>query len=172
MTDLIKDFEKEFEKIRKEIGFKPTLEQLDEVFYIRDFINKETYVSTAVLKQVCRRIVDVYSVWLQYMHGLISPNPGNMINMTEAQLYSDDERNKINKLIDRIMILSNNYNLLVINKEKKQGKDFVDEAYSFWETELKDELNKLMIKARDNWKDKLNSKPEKKKRNEADNMFG
>lgn len=171
MSELIKDFQKEFEKAKKEYEFKPSLQQLDEIFYISDFINKEGYVSTAPLKQVCRRIVDVYGVWVQYLHSLLVPNPGNMINVAESQMYSDSEREKMNKLIDRMMIISTNYNLFVVEPSKKLGKEFVDEAYSFWENELKSELTKLMEKSKTNWTDKLNSKPEKK-RKDSNTLFG
>lgn len=171
MSDLINDFEKEFEKARKEYGFKPTLNELDDIFYIRDAISKDGYVSTSILKQVCRRIIDVYSVWLQYLHGLLVPNPGNMINVSESTICSDADREKIQKLINEMMVLSNDYNLFVLNTDRKKGKEIIDNAYSLWKDNVKDELVGFMQKARDMWENKSKTKPEKKKK-ESNIMFG
>jgi hypothetical protein len=171
MSDVIKDFEKQFEKLKKEIGFKPTLKELDEVFYISDFISKEGYVSTSPFKQICRRIIDVYGVWLQYLHGLLMPNPGNIVNMAEAQSFNEEEKEKMNKLIERMMIISTNYNLVVLNMDTKQAKELIDEAYSFWKTELNSELTKFMEKTGGLWKERLNTKPAKKKK-DSNAMFG
>lgn len=171
MTDLTKDFEKTFEKSKKEIGFKPSLNEIDAVFYIRDFINKEGYISTEPFKQVCRRIIDVYSMWLQYMHGLIMPNPGNVINMTEAQLYSEEEKEKIGKMIDKIMVLTTSYNSLMLEMNNKSAKAFIEDACSYWKNELSLELKKMLKKSNEGWNEKFNSKQEKKKK-DSNNMFG
>jgi hypothetical protein len=170
MTDLMKDFEKEFEKIKKDLKFKATLEDLDEIYFLRDYIQKEGYVGNKLSRQLARRISDVFVSWLQYLHGLVVVSPGNVINLVESQLFNDDEKAEINKIMEKIMAVSSKNSLITLTRDKNLEKEFFDDSVSVWK-EINPKLVQFMERVGKEWEDRSKAKIEKKKK-EKDVMYG
>ena len=76
--ELLEELKEKFEKTRKELGFKSNFDEINEIFFINDFILHEKFVSEFFSRQLCRRIVDTYNSWVGYLHGLMMPNPSNI----------------------------------------------------------------------------------------------
>ena len=158
--ELIKQFEREFEKIKKDLGFKSSLEELDKVFFLRDFILKENYVATKLSRMVCGRIVDTYYSWANYLQGLLMPNPGHMLSMTESQVFDENEKEEIFNLCSKVMALVSRNSLVGITRDKNEEAKFIDESLEFWNKTFSSELERIMKRVKDFWIEK--SKGEKK----------
>ena len=160
MTELLDEFEKEFEKAKKELKFKATLEELDDTYFLKDFISKEGFVSNRLSRQICRRIVDLYMSWAQYFHGLLMPNPNSIVNMAESNAIDDEDKEEITKLLDKLMLAANENNLIGLTKDKKAEAEFIDNSISLWK-EIKPVFEKVTKKVKGKWEDRLKSKPKK-----------
>ena len=160
MTELLKEFEKEFEKAKKELKFKATLEELDDIFFLKDYISKEGYISNKLSRQVCRRIVDLYLSWGQYLHGLLIPNPNSIVNMTESNAFDEEEKQEMTKLLEKLMLAANENNLISLNKDREAEKEFIDGSIALWK-EVKPKFEKITKKVNDRWEERIKAKPKK-----------
>lgn len=61
--ELLKELETEFSKLKKELKFSATFEELDNTFFLKDLILKEGYVSPEFSRQLCWRLVDTFNSW-------------------------------------------------------------------------------------------------------------
>jgi hypothetical protein len=174
MEEIVKNFEKEFEKLRKELKLKITLDELDEEFHVRDYILKEGFISNKLSKQICRRIVDVLGSWLQYLHGTLMPNPNSLVSMAANQAFNEEDKQEVNMLINKLMTFSTGYNLLVLKDDKKLEQEFIDNAVTFTAKEMTPLLIKFITKEDIFWKNRSNKKKEspKKENKNKDSMYG
>ncbi|MBR9676336.1 hypothetical protein GOV05_04980 [Candidatus Woesearchaeota archaeon] len=154
---VLKKLSEEFEKTRKELGFKSSLDELNQVFFIKDYIEKEGFVSQDFSRQLCSRIVDTYNQWYGYLHTLVVPNPHSMFNMTESQFFGDEEKEKIMLLMDELMNHSSKNTIIGLEKNKKEEAIFIDDSLSLWDKKIKPELLKLLKKIAKGWENKKNS---------------
>ena len=157
--ELMKEFEEEFEKTRKELGFKPTLAELDNIFFLKDFISKEGFVSNKLSRQICGRMVDLFGTWYNYLHTIVMPNPASMLNMTESQAFSDEEKQEIMALMAKCMSQVSKNTLNGLTKDKKEEAEFIDSSVELWKKELNPKLREMIKKVKSSWGNKLESKP-------------
>jgi len=148
---MLKELESEFQKMKKELGFKATLDELDSAFFIKDAILGERFVSNHLSRQICSRITSTYMNWNNYLHGLVFTNPGNMMLMTESRMFNDDEKKKISSLISQTMGIVSKNTLIGITKDKKKEADFIDESIYFWYKTFWSEIEWIMGKVNDGW---------------------
>lgn len=156
--ELMKEFEQEFEKIKKELGFKPTLEELDRIFFLRDFISKEGYASSKLSRQLCGRMVDLFGTWYNYLHTIVMPNPASMLNMTESQAFTDEEKQEILVLMAQCMAQVSKNTMNGLTKDKKAEAEFIDSSAGLWKKELNPKLREIIKKVKANWIEKSQSK--------------
>jgi len=152
---LMDELNLEFDKMKTELKIKPTLNEMDEIFYIKDFILQSGYVSDSLSRMICRRIVDTFGSWSNYLHGLIVPMPQNLINVTESGMFSETEKDEIIKLINRILAHISGNSLIGITKDKKSEGKFIDDSISLWNDYVKPELGKIMEKVNSGWVEKI-----------------
>lgn len=168
--DLLKEFEQSFEDMKKELKFKSSLKELDDVFFLRDFIAKEGFVSNQLSRMICRRIVDTFFNYYGYFQGLILPNPQSMWQIPESQVFNDQEKNALIKLMDKIMILSTRNLIIGLSKAKSEEGKLIDDCLAFWNSELNPKLIEVVKKSNAMWtkKSEFVAKPKKAE----SNMFG
>ena len=130
--ELLASFETAFAKLREELGFKATLDKLDEIFFIRDAIQRERFVSTSLSRQVCHRIADLFNSWSGYLHNLIVPPPGNMILAAESGLFSEDEKAYFIQTMNKFMAHTSKNGLVGLTKDKTAEAAYIDESISLW----------------------------------------
>ncbi|QQG38986.1 MAG: hypothetical protein HYS32_00790 [Candidatus Woesearchaeota archaeon] len=156
-NELLKQFEEEFAKVKKDLGFKASLEELDGVFFLRDFILKEGFVPTTLSRSICGRMMETYFSWTNYLHSLLMPNPGYMISMSESQMFNDHEKEEVFKIISKVMVLINRNSIIGLTKNKADEGKFIDDCLFFWNKTFKLEIEKIVKKIKDSWEEK--SKP-------------
>ncbi len=158
--EIIKKFEEEFEAMKKSIGFKPTFEDMDKIFFLRDFIAKEKYVSKTLSRQVAGRMVDLFGTWYGYMHSIVMPNPGSLLNMTESQAFSDGEKQEMMQLMSKCMAQVSKNTLNGLTKDKKDEAEFIDSSVELWKKELNPKLKEIIKKVKSSWIGKSSQKPQ------------
>ena len=133
---LIKDFEEKFKEIKIELKFKSTLKQLDENFFLKDMILSDRYISDVLSRRICRRILDTFNGWNNYLHSLMLPNPGNMMNVFESKVFDEQEKEEILKLMRKVLAHVSNNSLIGLTKDKKIVAEFLDYSVEFWNIEF------------------------------------
>ncbi len=152
MTDnLFAEFNDEFEKLRKELGFKASLSELDEIFSLTDFILKFRFVPTNLSYQIRYRIVEYYNSSAGYLHSLLMPNPQNLVNLNESKLFNSDEKKLIGDLFAECMHLNSRNTLINLNPNKKEEGKLIDDAVKFWKGKFKPESEKIFRKVNKYW---------------------
>ena len=150
-NELVKEFEEKFSLMKKELGFKASLDELDGIFFIKDFVLEKKFVSEKLSRMVCGRILDLYGSWINYLHGLIMPNPNYLPGVTESQMF--DDKDEIMKMLEKIMALVSMNTLVGLTKDRKMESKFIDDSVKLWK-ELNPKLIKILEKVNKNWVEK------------------
>ncbi|MEK6925684.1 MAG: hypothetical protein AABW50_00235 [Nanoarchaeota archaeon] len=148
---LIENLEKAYNEIRSSHKIKATLDDLDRIFFIKDYVLKDGFVSSKISRQIEYRIVEIFMNWNEYLHSLIMPNPQNILNMSESKILSQDEKKSIIELMKKIMELTSRNSIIGLTKDIKEEVKFIDDAVHFWEKEFKNKLLSILKKINAEW---------------------
>jgi hypothetical protein len=149
-SKLLQDFESSFNEMKKELGFKATLEELDEVFYFRDFILQSGFVSPKLSRMLCGRIRDTYYLWINKLHVWIVPNPSSMIAISENEVFNDKEKEEIKSILKKFLAFTSQNVVIGLAKDKKKEAEYIDTALSLWK-DSKQALLYFTKKVNDYW---------------------
>jgi hypothetical protein len=150
---LIKEVEKEFNKVKNELGFEATLEELEDAFKIYDGVISSEFVSTNFSRQLCSRILDNYMGWHNYLNGILIPNSGFLASQTEANLFNNQEdREMVWKMIKKTMEYSTTHSLIGLTKNKKLEAQFIDDTLKYWKDVFSPNLKIILLRANEAWK--------------------
>ena len=152
-TELLTKLDEEFNKLKLDLKFKATLDELDEIFFIKDFVQHEGFVSVQLSRQICKRITDLYNSWIGYIHGIIMPIPNSLLSMTEHQLFSEDERKDLLQVMNSLVHLTSSNTLIGLKKDKLLEGQFIDTAVNFWNAAFKPKMLTVLEKVNSNWKE-------------------
>ena len=161
--ELLAEFEKEFEKIRSEFNLVQTLDDFDSIFFFKDFILREGYVSENLSRALSHRIVNTYQSWLSHMHSIILPSPGSMFALKETELFSQEDKEEINKLIQQIMALISVNVFIGLSKDKAKEAEFFRDSIDFWNKTFLPIMLKATRKINEGWNRIAQEDGEKKK---------
>jgi len=149
------EFKKEFDMMKKALRFKSTYEQLDEIYFLEDYILKEGFVSTRLSRSICRRINELYNSWGGYLHNLIIPPPGSLVAMHECQAFNDDDKKVITALFNEILFMGSWNNAIGLTKDRLDEGRFIDYSVKFWNDKFNPQMQKLNDKLKDYWHDQM-----------------
>lgn len=150
-NEILDELKKKFEKERKDRNIKASLAEIDEIFFVTDSILKDGFVSEDVIRQINFRIAEAYMRWVDYFHGLLMPNPQNILNMSESKIFSSEEKKEFSELIKRAMELGSRNNLHNISKDLKNEAKFIDDAVYIWKKDFGPKVEKIMKKINMEW---------------------
>ncbi|MBT3304636.1 hypothetical protein HN592_02220 [Candidatus Woesearchaeota archaeon] len=153
--ELLITLNEEFTKLKQTLKFNVTLDELDEVFFIKDFVQHEGFVSVQLSRQICKRITDTYNSWIGYLHGIVMPIPNSLLSMTEHQLFSEEERTELLNIMNKLVQITSSNTLIGLKKDKLQEGAFIDNAINFWNSEFKPKMLPFLEKVNSNWKEKV-----------------
>jgi hypothetical protein len=148
---LLKEFEEKFNKIKKELKFKTSLEELDDAFFVKDSVLKDGFISENISRQICYKIMETFVGWNDYLHSLIMPNPQNILNMSESKIFDHDERKEITELMKQAMEINSKNAVLGLKKNHEETGRFIDSSYDSWENKFKPKLIVMMEKINKEW---------------------
>ena len=169
MNELMKELDEAFEKAKKELNFKASLAELDEIFYIRDEILEKGFVSAQFSRQLAGRISDLYQRVYGFLHGIIVPNPNSMLTLQEHQLFNDDAKADIMQLMARVAELTSRNSLIGLSKDKPAEGKYIDDALDLWHKHVKKSVTEIMKKINRSWNEKSKTKPKPEK---SETAFG
>lgn len=150
---IVRELEEKFENSKKEIGFQTSLDELDSIFFIKDSVLSNGFVSDNFSRQMCARIADVYGNWINYLNNLLISNPNFLVFQTEYKLFSSEEDRKfLWSLIKGAMKFTSLNNLISANRNKLLEKDFIDESYHFWKDSFGGSIEKITQKIYNAWR--------------------
>lgn len=152
---LLQQFEIEFKSMQKSLGFKSDLEQLDEVFYLNDFILQVGFISPKLSRMICGRIRDTFDSWIDQLHAWLIPNPSSMIGISESQTFNDKEKEEITNIMKRFMAFTSENILVGLTKDKKKEAAYIDNALLLW-NENKSTLITYAKKVNNYWNSQVN----------------
>ncbi len=145
------NIEEEYNKIKKERNLQTTFEELDNYFNITDSLKQEGFTPKYFERFINKRILDVFNNWAGYLHSLVLPNSNSMINMTEHQMFNEEERNNIMSLLSKVMAIASENSLNNVSEKKT---NFLDNAMEFWKKTYRPELERILKKVNSEWKSK------------------
>jgi len=155
MTDkkqILKELEHDFNKLKEEVGFNATLEDLDKVFWIKDAILSTEFISEDLSRQICSKISETFHNWINYLNNLILPNPSFMPSQTESKLFSSKEdKELIWDLMQGSMKFVSKNSLDVVVRDKNLQKELIDGALDYWNNEFSVKVKKIMQRIHDSW---------------------
>ena len=143
----------QFENLKKTHRLKHSFEDFNDLFFLEDFMMEKGYISLHLPRQICSRIVDIYSIWINQLHGLILPNTSNMINMTEHESLAQEEKDLIITLMNKMVAHSRKNTYVGLSKDKAAEAEFLDESVRLWNEEIKDNLVILTRTLSEHWKE-------------------
>lgn len=149
--ELLEFFEKEFLKIKADFGFKAGLDEIDKIFFVKDLILKEGFVSESLSRQICSRISETLMQWNSYVYNLIFPNPGDMILGSESKAISQEDKNELWKLMRKSMELVSRNSIIGLSKDKKMEAEFIDDALDFWNIKFNSKVIEIVKKINSEW---------------------
>jgi hypothetical protein len=153
--ELMKELETKFNLLKKELKFKSSFSDIDEVFSLKNFILREGHVAEDFSKQICYMVYDFYNMWTGYLHGLIMPNPSSMINITEHNVLDEEDKAKIIEVMNGTLYIVSLYTLVINLKGNNSDKvKLIDTSVSFWNNEFSQKLSQPLGKIHNNWKEK------------------
>ncbi len=162
---ILQRFEQAFTAMKKELGFKSTLEEIDGIFFVKDFILHEGHVSPTLNRALCSRMCNLFFSWSNYLHDLVMPHPGSIISNNESGYFSDEDKQQAMQLMSKIMAHTRINQLLGLTKNKKEEALFIDESVRFWKEDLEPVLIKYTKHSLDKWKEQSQQKVQAKERN-------
>lgn len=151
---ILKELKEKFEETKKDLGFKADFETLDERFFIKDSVLGAGFVSENFSRQLCSRIVETYNNWINYLHSLIMPNPGFLINLHESKMVDESDRKDITKLMSRVLAFTSMNSVIGLVKDKGKEARFIDESVRFWDEEFKPVAETIVKKINGKWNEK------------------
>ena len=113
--NILSELKISFDKCKKEIGFKTSFEEIEEIFYIKDCILKDKFIGEKFSRQLCKHITELFISWNNYLHNLVFPNPGYIIGMMESKIFDDKEKKWISNLMSEAMVLVSMNILIELN---------------------------------------------------------
>lgn len=152
--ELLNEMKEKFEDIKKDLKFKSSLEELNNIFYIKDAVLNIGFVSENFSRQLCARIVETYSNWNNYLHSLILPNPQHMINMNESKMFNEEEKKEIVAILTKSLALTSTNTLVGLTKDKQLEGKFIDDSVEFWKQDFHPKLVEFIKKINNGWKEK------------------
>ncbi len=148
--ELIAEFRKEYDMLKKRHNKLPDYSKLNKIFYIEDFVAKTGFI-TDVSRMLCWRVIEILTGWSDYMHYLLVPNPNSMIAVTESGLFNDEEKKAMTKLISRIMHLKVRNSKASMKHDTSKDIEIINDAVEFWERELYPATTKILDKTESYW---------------------
>ena len=155
MNESIKDkllieLERSFIEWKNAEGFKASLEQLNEIFFIEDYILASGFVSPKINRMICGRIRDTFNSWITQVHAWLIPTPYSIISTSENQLFNDNERKELNLILKDFMSLVSLNVVVGLTKDLNREAEYVDNSLILWKKHLPT-LIELSKKVQKNW---------------------
>ena len=121
-----------FEELQKDLKFKASFKQLDEIFFIKDHYLERKTMPERFDRDLSHRIASTFNSWIGTLHNWVIPNPSSLIAITESNQFSDEEKEEMKKVMKDFMKILSLNSVIGLGKDKKLQAKYFDEAHEIW----------------------------------------
>jgi hypothetical protein len=150
--EIKKELKDKFVEFKKKTDFQVTYEQLNDCFGLEGHFIEDGYVDFNFERQLTRKVLDSVFGWVSSFHSIIMPNPQDLINMTEAKNFTQEDKQRLFTIMAKIIKIGREITLGNLNYDLNALAKFLDNIYEFWMNELKPTAIWFEEKCRDAWK--------------------
>jgi len=140
-------------KLLEDIGKKYSLpvRELDKEVELVDLFVKKRESPEFPLRTIRRRLADFYSLWLNYLHSIIFPNPQSIILTKESEAFDEKDKEEIYRIIAILAKFTRESVLLEVKKDESREADFINESFGKFKS-LKKSIEQIIKKSIELWK--------------------
>lgn len=107
-----------------------SLDEYDDAFHYRDALRDRGYIPSHPVRFLGQCAAQGSKERVQYLHGLLMPNPQNLVTNSQSNAVSDDMKETVQDLIDHYVYLSAKHRRLeALNDD---DASFLREALEVW----------------------------------------
>jgi hypothetical protein len=106
------------------------------------------------LRNIRRRMVDAFYSFINYLHNFLAPNPQSLIFMQEAEFFSDAEKDEIDLIIKKIMLINRISVKLELEAKPEKDAEFIRKYLEEWKS-LKPRIIRITNNLIKNWEKNL-----------------
>lgn len=150
---LLRELRESFEKLKKELKFKATFNEINSISFIEDMVLKERYVSEQFSRQLINRMIDTFANWVPFLHSFIVPQPYDTITLNEIKQLNQLEKQEILSMISKIIYLVRKNKRIGFEANRSEEGKFIDELAEFDKKQFTPFMVKLHKKFEQVWKD-------------------
>lgn len=151
--EILNELEKRYEVLKKELNLTVSLKELDKYFFVIDSLLKNNYVPYDLSSLIRYRISEISISYVNFLHSLIVPNPQSMIDLNQSQSLSEEDKEIVNKLIGKLMVLFSKNNVINVDRNKENEAEHINNSIKVYK-EIKPELLKIEQKVNKIWEEK------------------
>jgi hypothetical protein len=148
--DLLKGINQEFNLMKKELNFKATLDELDDIFFIEDYILRVGFISKSLSRIICGAIADTFNLWVGQLHSWIMPNTSSIIGISESDIFDEKEKKDMQHIMKVFRAFISENVVIGLTKDKEREGKYIDNALLLW-NENKSTLITYAKKVNDYW---------------------
>jgi hypothetical protein len=152
-----------YNEFKEKSGMKVEFEDFDKVFLLRDNCMADGFIPKFFGMTLVSRVVNNLGRWLDVMHHFVMPNPSSLVRLTEANMFDEEDKKNMQKVMTTIMTKLSRYTIIEVNKDDKEIAKFIDDIYDYWNNDLKETILKYSNQIIDGWQDELKKYDEDKK---------
>jgi len=150
--DIIEEFKSKFSEMKKDLGFKVSYEELEEIFFFEDYILGSKYVSTKLSRALSARMRDLFNSWSSGFHALLIPSPYSMIQMGDSESLNDDDKKEVTRIMREFTAHVMKNSGIGIRKDKKKEAQYFDDSVALWNRN-KEKIAEIQDKIAAHWKE-------------------
>ena len=142
------NLKEEYEKIRKNNKL-PSYEDLDKEFELL-YVTKLEEIKFP-LRFIRRRMNDKLAWFCNMLQNIIQPNPGSIIGLEESKFFSNEDKEKMIKLLKELMYIERESLVLDIIYDEKKDVEYINNVFSKWEN-IRKEISHFSEILKKGWK--------------------
>ncbi|HLC85518.1 MAG TPA: hypothetical protein VJH22_07035 [Candidatus Nanoarchaeia archaeon] len=154
---LLKEYESKFAEMKKRWGFQSSLDDIESIFFVKDMIAGDKFVSEHLSRSICYRMSNLFVNWNRYLNSLMVPNPGDMILTEEHQMIDEQDKQRAMILMSKSAELASRNSVIGLTKDAKEEGAYIDACVNHWRSELLPFLTHVMKKVNKGWHQRATS---------------
>lgn len=145
------NLKEEYERLRKNHKL-PSYEDLDKEFELL-YVTKLEEIKFP-LRFIRRRMNDKIAWFCNMLQNIIQPNPGSIIGLEESKFFSNEDKEKMIKLLKELMFIERESLILDIDYDEKKDVEYINNVFSRWD-KIKKEVGHFSEILKKGWKEEI-----------------
>lgn len=133
---LLDELQEKFTAWKTKAQFTTSFDELNNICFIEDMVLSARFVSPQVNRMICARIRDTFISWINSFHNWLLPNPNSLIDNTEYQIFSEEERSEMKIMFKDFMTITSENIIHGLTKDSIAEGKYIDNCIKVWNTHL------------------------------------